>query len=168
MDEQNNFEELLKTLEKENEISEDRTIYLRDTLNGERVDFEIVEKTDFSNSYPATTKELRTKQALCCGHVVSKDNPFGGYCQGRNFFFSAICNNEHCEKCILICPRCGVSASKNCHVGQFDGVLYCLRCRRTLLVLRILRSLIGILIYPFISPDIENNIHHENRNDQQS
>ena len=140
------FRDFLRELA-ERDSSEDRTVYVRETPSGERVDFEIVERTSF-RGYPETVRELRSKGPLPCGHPVDKANPFSGYCNGRRFFRK--CRREHCSRCSLQCPRCGTSVSVACCARPFAGELFCKRCARLLKAGMLCMAIGRLLTTPFI------------------
>jgi len=127
---------------------EDRTIYSRRTPYGRRQDFTQSEKTRFKNGLPQTIKEHRSGKALPCGHHVTKDNPFGGYC--------ALCGEEYCSRCTRMCPRCGKSVSANCCARRFDGEFYCFSCRRVLMFRKVVRVCFSIIGAPFLSEPVRD------------
>lgn len=144
-----NIDELLQELQQEDEWSEDRTIYVRETPHGTRVDFESIERTSFQKAYPETTRRLVTQQALPCGHPVTKDNPFGGYCQGRSLVGMRRCNNEYCASCAVQCTRCGVFVSARCCARPLNDALYCRSCRNLIVARRLVFGLLRALVHPF-------------------
>lgn len=125
-----------------NGSSEDRTVHLREGPYGPRVEFVIIERTSFDKAYPETTKELRTGPSLPCGHHVTKDNPFGGYC--------VLCTQEYCSRCSRSCPTCGRSISINCCAREYAGSFVCLHCRRTLRRREAARAVFSFLMRPFL------------------
>jgi hypothetical protein len=133
---------LFRELE-EAEPSEDRTVWVRETAHGDRTDFESIERTSFRNGYPETTKELRSKPALPCGHHVTKETPFGGYC--------VLCREEYCARCARICPRCGRSISSNCCAREFESAFFCKPCRRALRIKNAARVCLSLLLRPFLA-----------------
>jgi hypothetical protein len=98
------LEDLLRGLEQD-QSSTDRTLYTRETPEGGIVcDTEWIERTSFEKAYPETTKEMRTKRPLDCGHTVSaKESPLGGYCQAQRgtILHRHKCNTAFCAKCGL-------------------------------------------------------------------
>jgi len=151
----NNFHDLLRGFDENEESAEDRTSHIRETSYGRRVDFEIVEKTNFSGAFPETIRELITKGPLSCGHTVSRENQFSGYCQGKNlgfFITKKICGNEYCTFCAVQCP-CGIFVSANCCARQFEETLYCKSCARKLKTAKFLKMLFLLLLFPFIQQD---------------
>lgn len=139
--------DILRELAEGNRCVEDKTVFVRETPSGARTDFEIIERTTF-RGYPETVKEMRSKGPLACGHPVTKENPFGGYCQGKH----GQCGAEYCARwCGLQCPRCGVFVSAHCCAHEHDGVLLCKPCAKKLARKRFWTTVLTILIAPFIS-----------------
>ena len=151
------LDDLLNNLQDDDEDpAEDRTLHVRVTPDGPRVDFEVRESTRFDRVYPETTKSLVTQLPLPCGHSVTRDNPFGGVCQGKRFGWPILrgrCNREYCVSCAIPCPRCGVFVSANCHASPFRGQMVCRHCCRVLKASRFLRKLWQVVLHPFISVD---------------
>jgi len=151
-----NPDDLFRDLFSQDE-TEDRTVYIRETDTGERIDFEVIERTSFSSAYPATVKELRSKQPLACGHLVDKANPFGGYCQCRGRLRRKPCGKEYCSLyCGVICPRCAISVGPCC-ARAIDGVFYCKSCKRTLTARRLLSGSVAFLLAPFVSETLPDD-----------
>lgn len=151
----NPFEDLLRGLG-EDEESEDRTVYFRESPSGQKKDFEIVEKTRFTGAYPETVRELRTQLPLSCGHPVSKDNPFGGYCQARRGFLGQKrCGKELCSHCAVQC-RCGTFIGPCC-AREFEWQLFCRRCAMKLRLRKALRLSVLVLMRPFLDEGIQND-----------
>jgi hypothetical protein len=142
------LDDLLRGLETQNS-STDRTVYIRETPNGPVVDFEVIEKTSFEHDFPETTKEYHYKSLLPCGHQVTKENPFGGYCR--------LCGKEYCAKCLFQCPKCGVSVSTGCCVKTFDVDLLCKKCAKKLKRKALLSKIWGIISHPFLAEEPEDD-----------
>ena len=157
------LEELLRGLEQD-QSSTDRTLYTRETPAGEIVcDAEWIESTSFEKAYPETTKEMRTKAPLACGHTVSgKERPFGGYCQATRgiIFRRHKCNRSFCaaEQCGLVCPRCGLVVSTSCCAKPFEDQMLCRRCANNLKLRKALRACSHFIIHPFVC---EGNLDDE-------
>ena len=147
------FDELAESTE-----TTDSTRFIRDTPRGPRLDFEIVERTRFDGALPETVREYRTQAPLGCGHTVTRENPFGGHCQGQDLF-GRPCEQEYCSKfCAIQCPRCGISISTACCARQHDGQLICPRCRRLLRLHQALGWLGNLLVTPYLEdPYIEDH-----------
>lgn len=158
-----NIQNWLQQLENELDTAEDRTIYSRETPQGPRVDFEIIERTKFG-AFPETVRELQSKAPLPCGHQVSKENPFGGYCNGRKFewpFRTKKCGREYCSLCAVQCPRCGIYVGASCCARNFEGVFFCKTCKRKKMALKVICILAAILLHPFIGQDKDEDARPE-------
>ncbi len=147
------FDELLDDFDDDDEVSEDRTLFKRELPNGqERTDFEVIERTVFGGAYPATTKEMRQKAPLACGHLVSKQNPVVGYCQGRRFgytFTRRRCGRDYCEYCSALCERCSAAISASCCGRQWRRGFFCRSCLRWLRFKRSVQLLWRFALAPF-------------------
>lgn len=147
------IDDLLRTFRDGQDTSEDRTLHVRERPGGRepRVDFEVVERVNWANSYPETVREFRSKEPLPCGHPVTRENPFGGYCKGNKFLNPlASCETEYCSICATPC-ECGRVVSAFCCARIFEGKLVCKACRRKLRLIKAFRICFAILIHPFIS-----------------
>jgi hypothetical protein len=137
----------------EDAIIEERTRYVRATPAGPRLDYEYVERTDFSHDYPATIKEYRSQAPLACAHPATKDNPFAGCCQGRTLL-GRVCGQEHCTRCETACAECGVSISRHCcarpHGIGDQAVFLCRRCTAWRRTKRALSTSASFLARPFV------------------
>lgn len=154
-----NLDDLLRGLREGEDSSEDKTLFIRETSKGPKVDFEIIERTSFEKAYPETVKELRSKEPLGCSHLISKENPFGGYCGGKKFLFflrRKTCGKEYCARCAVQCS-CGIFVSANCCVRQFEGILYCKKCWRRLRTIKAIKTFFNILLHPFVSQDLSDD-----------
>lgn len=114
--------ELIKQLQ-ERTTSEDIILHIRQTPSGTKTDFVYVEKTDFSGAIPSTTKEYIAQLPLPCGHSLSKEITFGGYC--------SICSQEYCMLCAIQCRRCSRFISICCR-RYFRKYIYCKKCYKLL------------------------------------
>lgn len=142
-------------------VSEDKIRNIRVTPSGEKIDSETTIRTDLSiASYGDKVKEFRSMDALDCGHHVSGQNPFGGYCQAKKSLHKlkkSVCGKEYCHLCMIRCQQCNVLISRNCCTRQVGESLLCPNCARkaklTILIL-LLSSLVGwafsFLVYPFV------------------
>lgn len=144
-------DDILKDMFMEAE-TEDRTVYIRDGLQGSRTDFVVIERTSFSGSYPSTVREYHSQSVLPCGHHVDRQHQFGGYCQGLVGipFRKRRCNKEYCQVCAVRCPRCGMFVSTCCAI-PIGGVLHCRRCGNWLRFRQRVKSVLGFLAQPFVS-----------------
>jgi hypothetical protein len=146
------LEDWLTNLEQA-EPTEDRTAHVREThYSLRRVDYEIVENTSFSKGYPETNREVRLRRSLDCGHHVTENNPFGGYCQGGGVR-TRPCSREYCAKCAVQCPYCGICVSAECHATSYEGTLVCRSCGRRLRTRRALRTTWELVIHPFVAEE---------------
>ena len=142
----------------EAEETEDKTIYVRETPSGQKIDFEVIERTSFASAYPETVREFRSKQPLSCGHVVDgKTNNFGGYCQSRPRLFGHPCGKEYCSLCAVQCPRCGVFVGASCCARSVEGIFHCRPCKRALSARRFLGGSVAFLLAPFLSESLPND-----------
>lgn len=152
-----NIHDLLRQMG-DGEETEDRTVYIRETAQGPKIDYEMVERTSFASAYPETVREFRSKQPLSCGHLVdAKTNPFGGYCQRRRLFRRESCGKEYCSLCAVQCPRCGIFVGASCCARSLDGVFYCRSCKRALSARRWLGSSLAFLFAPFLSESLPDD-----------
>ncbi len=139
------LDEVLRRLQEE-DASEDKTVYVRNTPQGEKVDYEITDRLALNGGSPSTTRELRSVGVLPCGHPVTAQNSFAGECQNKRWtllLYRRLCREEYCARCAVQCPRCGKFVSAHCCARAFEGVLYCKPCRRVLILKK-------LVMFPFV------------------
>ena len=128
MQDPNDLNELIRQLTEGNQTSEDITRHIRILSDGRQVtDFTIIERTSLEG-IPSTAKDFISSAPLPCGHIISKDNPFGGNCPR--------CHRDYCTKCEQVCFRCRLVTS-TCCIKRYRKFLVCKRCRWLLRIRRL-------------------------------
>ena len=141
------LEDLLAGQEQE---AEDRTVYVRETPNGdERIDFTITERTGFQHVSPQTLKELRWAPPVACGHIITQETPFGAYCQAT-IRGKQRCQKEYCRQCITTCSHCRTVVGQ-CHATEYDEERVCTSCKPKLRRKHFRRAVWRLLLTPFTS-----------------
>jgi len=142
----------------------DQSLYIRHTPQGPRNDYVMKETTSYGKDMPETVKEYITQEPVDCGHPITKETPFGCYCNGRKWIWSkTICQKETCALCMHPCPRCGIFVSRTCCAKPFGAQLICTTCRQKLVLLNLFTFGLSFLLKPFIG-DQQHEPSEQNEN----